>query len=207
MVFVCEQPYPTKTIRTKKKTTNNFTDLHPMRLARRSLEVRPADCSSSFNLESFSGRALSARRLLLPLQLALPQLKNAMPDHTTLRNPPRARCVPAAVENTAAAAAGRTRSWASKKRTACCPRKDEAKLPPVFFMLRAVQEVLDNGSLYFPPFPAQMFRTIVHAVAYRCRAANAVGVIVSRDCTVRAGLAEGVCLVWGGLSPYLVKEA
>ncbi|XP_069692741.1 cell adhesion molecule Dscam2-like [Periplaneta americana] len=50
----------------------------------------------------------------------------------------------------------------------------------------AVRVVLNNGSIYFPPFEAEVFRQDVHWAVYRCVVSNSVGVIVSRDVTVRA---------------------
>ncbi|XP_049816620.1 Down syndrome cell adhesion molecule-like protein Dscam2 [Schistocerca nitens] len=44
----------------------------------------------------------------------------------------------------------------------------------------------DNGSLEFPPFPADRYRHDVHSARYRCRAANALGTVLSRDVLVRA---------------------
>jgi hypothetical protein len=47
--------------------------------------------------------------------------------------------------------------------------------------------VHQNGSLVFPPFPAEHYRHDVHTALYRCKAQNPVGSIVSRDVHVRAG--------------------
>ncbi|KAG8222803.1 hypothetical protein J437_LFUL005009 [Ladona fulva] len=44
-----------------------------------------------------------------------------------------------------------------------------------------------NGSLVFPPFPAERYRHDVHAALYRCRAHSAQGTVLSRDVHVRAG--------------------
>ncbi|XP_071455064.1 cell adhesion molecule Dscam1, partial [Hetaerina americana] len=43
-----------------------------------------------------------------------------------------------------------------------------------------------NGSLVFPPFPAERYRHDVHAALYRCRAHSAQGTVLSRDVHVRA---------------------
>lgn len=51
----------------------------------------------------------------------------------------------------------------------------------------AIRIVLSNGSIYFPPFEAEVFRQDVHWAVYRCLVANSVGTVVSRDVTVRAG--------------------
>jgi hypothetical protein len=62
-----------------------------------------------------------------------------------------------------------------------------------------IRIVLDNGSIYFPPFEAEVFRQDVHWAVYRCLAANSVGTIVSREVTVRAGKVRrrnGVRLIW-----------
>ncbi|XP_052125173.1 uncharacterized protein LOC113214695 isoform X2 [Frankliniella occidentalis] len=93
------------------------------------------------------------------------------------------------------------RGGSRRRRMLPWPSAERTPQPHITCWLR---EVLDNGSLYFPPFPAQMFRTIVHAVAYRCRAANAVGVIVSRDCTVRAG-SSSTCVSIMEIQPRHVK--
>nr|CAD7197212.1 unnamed protein product [Timema douglasi] len=47
--------------------------------------------------------------------------------------------------------------------------------------------VAANGSLVFPPFPAERYRHDIHTALYRCRARNLVGQILSRDVHVRAG--------------------
>jgi hypothetical protein len=52
-----------------------------------------------------------------------------------------------------------------------------------------IRIVLSNGSIYFPPFDAEVFRQDVHWAVYRCLVANSVGTIVSREVTVRAGKA------------------
>ncbi|XP_069681625.1 cell adhesion molecule Dscam1 isoform X3 [Periplaneta americana] len=43
-----------------------------------------------------------------------------------------------------------------------------------------------NGSLVFPPFPAEHYRHDIHTALYRCRARNQMGQILSRDVHVRA---------------------
>lgn len=50
-----------------------------------------------------------------------------------------------------------------------------------------VRHILGNGSLYFPAFDAGSFRQDVHWAIYKCVASNAVGTIVSRDMSVKAG--------------------
>ncbi|KDR18099.1 Down syndrome cell adhesion molecule-like protein CG42256, partial [Zootermopsis nevadensis] len=50
----------------------------------------------------------------------------------------------------------------------------------------AIRIVLGNGSIYFPPFEAEVFRQDVHWAVYRCFVSNSVGAILSRDVTVRA---------------------
>ena len=58
-----------------------------------------------------------------------------------------------------------------------------------------IRIVLGNGSIYFPPFEAEVFRQDVHWAVYRCVVSNSVGTIVSRDVTVRAGKTQpGYCL-------------
>ncbi|XP_033606866.1 Down syndrome cell adhesion molecule-like protein Dscam2 isoform X4 [Cryptotermes secundus] len=49
-----------------------------------------------------------------------------------------------------------------------------------------IRLVLNNGSIYFPPFDAEVFRQDVHWAVYRCVVANSVGTIISREVTVRA---------------------
>lgn len=44
-----------------------------------------------------------------------------------------------------------------------------------------------NGSLVFPPFPAEHYSHDIHTALYRCKARNQMGQIVSRDVHVRAG--------------------
>jgi len=53
-----------------------------------------------------------------------------------------------------------------------------------------IRIVLSNGSIYFPPFEAEVFRQDVHWAVYRCVVSNSVGTIVSRDITVRAGKSQ-----------------
>lgn len=58
----------------------------------------------------------------------------------------------------------------------------------------AVSQITDiriihaNGSLIFPPFPAEKFRHDVHTAIYRCIAKNQVGIIHSKDVIVKAGM-------------------
>uniref|UniRef100_A0ABD2XN24 Down syndrome cell adhesion molecule-like protein Dscam2 n=1 Tax=Trichogramma kaykai TaxID=54128 RepID=A0ABD2XN24_9HYME len=51
-----------------------------------------------------------------------------------------------------------------------------------------LRQLLGNGTLYFPPFLAQDFRAEIHSARYRCRAANSVGIVLSREVTLRAVL-------------------
>ena len=50
-----------------------------------------------------------------------------------------------------------------------------------------VRHLLDNGSLYFPPFEADTFRQDLHWAVYKCLASNAVGTIISADLMIKAG--------------------
>ncbi|KAG8230775.1 hypothetical protein J437_LFUL010659 [Ladona fulva] len=50
-----------------------------------------------------------------------------------------------------------------------------------------IREPLPNGSLYFPPFPAEAYRHDIHSAVYRCEASNSAGRILSREVNVRAG--------------------
>ncbi|XP_037792633.1 Down syndrome cell adhesion molecule-like protein Dscam2 [Penaeus monodon] len=49
-----------------------------------------------------------------------------------------------------------------------------------------LREVLSNGSLVFPPFPAQRYDTQLHATTYICRATSAGGTILARPSQIRA---------------------
>ncbi|XP_063232283.1 cell adhesion molecule Dscam2-like [Bacillus rossius redtenbacheri] len=53
-----------------------------------------------------------------------------------------------------------------------------------------LRQLLSNGSLHFPPFAADEFTPEIHVATYRCRAANPGGVVVSRDCRVRADVSQ-----------------
>lgn len=53
--------------------------------------------------------------------------------------------------------------------------------------ISGIRHVLENGTIYFPPFEAEAFRQDVHWAIYKCAAVNSVGAIISRDVTVRAG--------------------
>ncbi|CAB0004435.1 unnamed protein product [Nesidiocoris tenuis] len=53
-----------------------------------------------------------------------------------------------------------------------------------------VRRVLDNGSLYFPPFKPEEFRPDVHLTTYRCFASNSAGKLLSLDMTVKAVMVE-----------------
>ncbi|KAL1110141.1 hypothetical protein AAG570_008218 [Ranatra chinensis] len=44
-----------------------------------------------------------------------------------------------------------------------------------------------NGSLIFPPFPAEHYRHDIHNTIYRCRASNTMGQVITRDVHLRAG--------------------
>ncbi|CAG9136235.1 unnamed protein product [Plutella xylostella] len=50
-----------------------------------------------------------------------------------------------------------------------------------------LRQVLDNGTLVFPAFPAARYRQDVHGAVYRCRASSAHGAVLSRDMRVLAG--------------------
>ncbi|KAH8408036.1 hypothetical protein KR222_011729 [Zaprionus bogoriensis] len=49
-----------------------------------------------------------------------------------------------------------------------------------------LRKISGNGTLYFPPFLAQYFRTDVHDAVYRCQATNEAGSILSRNMLVQA---------------------
>lgn len=49
------------------------------------------------------------------------------------------------------------------------------------------RELLNNGSLYIPPFPPEQFTSAIHASVYRCEASNAVGSILSRNVKLKPG--------------------
>ncbi|XP_022215231.2 Down syndrome cell adhesion molecule-like protein Dscam2 isoform X3 [Drosophila obscura] len=49
-----------------------------------------------------------------------------------------------------------------------------------------LRKISGNGTLHFPPFLAQYYRTDVHEATYRCRASNEAGTIVSRNVQVQA---------------------
>ncbi|XP_073816744.1 Down syndrome cell adhesion molecule 3 isoform X3 [Musca autumnalis] len=49
-----------------------------------------------------------------------------------------------------------------------------------------LRKIAGNGTLYFPPFLAQYYRSDVHETMYRCRATNEVGTILSRNVHVQA---------------------
>ncbi|XP_037943371.1 Down syndrome cell adhesion molecule-like protein Dscam2 [Teleopsis dalmanni] len=49
-----------------------------------------------------------------------------------------------------------------------------------------LRKIAGNGTLYFPPFLAQYYRTDVHETTYRCRATNEAGTILSRNVQVQA---------------------
>lgn len=53
--------------------------------------------------------------------------------------------------------------------------------------IKDMRLISGNGSLIFPPFPAEKFRRDVHASVYRCIARNRVGLILSTDVFVKAG--------------------
>jgi len=49
------------------------------------------------------------------------------------------------------------------------------------------RKISGNGTLHFPPFLAQYYRTDVHEATYRCRASNEAGTVLSRNVQVQAG--------------------
>ncbi|XP_037893809.1 Down syndrome cell adhesion molecule-like protein Dscam2 isoform X2 [Glossina fuscipes] len=49
-----------------------------------------------------------------------------------------------------------------------------------------LRKIAGNGTLYFPPFLSQYYRTDVHETTYRCRATNEAGTILSRNVRVQA---------------------
>ncbi|XP_055958792.1 cell adhesion molecule DSCAM [Patella vulgata] len=50
--------------------------------------------------------------------------------------------------------------------------------------------ILPNNTLYFPPFDSKRFAPSIHNTQYRCVARNVVGIIMSRNVTVKAVLVE-----------------
>lgn len=50
-----------------------------------------------------------------------------------------------------------------------------------------IRLVFPNGTLMFPPFPADRYRHDVHSAMYQCRIKSSVGLILSREMHVRAG--------------------
>uniref|UniRef100_A0A336KKP0 CSON012059 protein n=1 Tax=Culicoides sonorensis TaxID=179676 RepID=A0A336KKP0_CULSO len=48
-----------------------------------------------------------------------------------------------------------------------------------------LRQTSGNGTLYFPPFLGQYYRSEVHEGVYRCRASNQAGTILSRDVYIR----------------------
>lgn len=56
-----------------------------------------------------------------------------------------------------------------------------------FFFLH-YREILDNGSLHFPPFSLNDYRSDIHSGIYLCSLANSVGTIISRECHLHSGL-------------------
>ncbi|KAM8702920.1 hypothetical protein ACLKA7_005290 [Drosophila subpalustris] len=54
--------------------------------------------------------------------------------------------------------------------------------------LPGLRKISGNGTLHFPPFLAQYYRTDVHETTYRCRASNEAGTILSRNVQVQAVL-------------------
>uniref|UniRef100_A0A1A9UEN7 Ig-like domain-containing protein n=1 Tax=Glossina austeni TaxID=7395 RepID=A0A1A9UEN7_GLOAU len=52
---------------------------------------------------------------------------------------------------------------------------------------KRIKKIAGNGTLYFPPFLSQYYRTDVHETTYRCRATNEAGTILSRNVRVQAG--------------------
>ena len=60
--------------------------------------------------------------------------------------------------------------------------------------ITGLRHILPNGSLYFPPFTEDNFRTSVHKADYQCVAKNNVGnqfEIISRIAKLRAGKQSG----------------
>lgn len=55
----------------------------------------------------------------------------------------------------------------------------------IFLYLR---EVLENGSLHFPPFSLNDYRSDIHSGIYLCSLSNSVGTIISRECHLHSGL-------------------
>ncbi|XP_032577970.1 Down syndrome cell adhesion molecule-like protein Dscam2 [Drosophila sechellia] len=49
-----------------------------------------------------------------------------------------------------------------------------------------LRKISGNGTLHFPPFLAQYYRTDVHEATYRCRASNEAGTVLSRNVQVHA---------------------
>ncbi|KAI5745326.1 hypothetical protein M8J76_010108 [Diaphorina citri] len=53
-----------------------------------------------------------------------------------------------------------------------------------------LRELLNNGSLYIPPFPPEQFTSAIHSAIYRCEASNAMGSIVSRNVKLKPDMSS-----------------
>lgn len=54
------------------------------------------------------------------------------------------------------------------------------------FPFVSYRQVQSNGTLYFPSFASQFYRSDIHDQIYRCQASNHAGTIISRNVHVRA---------------------
>lgn len=64
------------------------------------------------------------------------------------------------------------------------------------------RQILQNGTLYFPPFAGTYYRADVHENTYRCKASNAAGTILSRDVHISAGI---FCSIYSSLIKVSIK--
>lgn len=60
--------------------------------------------------------------------------------------------------------------------------------------IRAHRQILQNGTLLFPPFAGTYYRADVHETIYRCKVSNQAGAILSRDVHISAGIYIFFCL-------------
>jgi hypothetical protein len=64
-----------------------------------------------------------------------------------------------------------------------------------------------NGTLQFPAFAGQFFRSDIHDTIYRCQASNQIGVVLSRNVRVRSIIRQNYNIQVEGRDVYLGNVA
>ena len=75
------------------------------------------------------------------------------------------------------------------------------------YFTKLYRQTPGNGTLYFPSFAEQFYRSDIHDNIYRCRAASQVGTIISRNVHVRGVVRQSYELQVDGKEVFMGNVA